>query len=200
MRKKHLLAAVSIISSMMTDHTIALAQVDPTAAGVIGQKGTVNAQNTTGESNRLTVTLTSTHGVSASSTATPDYSADVKANMSIGAGSGTSTQVSDTVAASIASGSGTRTGIQDISLGADGITRTPVADTTVGASGFAKGLGGSTTLNLEGSNYSVIIKPRDGITPTSSGIATGQASGSASTILQIDSTHSAFVNTFLQAF
>lgn len=186
--KKILLAALSVFAA---SSSFAQQQV-PT--------GTVNTQDTKGESNRLTVTLTSTHGVSASSSATPDYMTDIKANMVIAPGSGTNTQVSDTVAASLALGSGSKTGIQDMALGGDGITRTPAGDNSIGASGFAKGLGGSTTLNLDGSNYTVIIKPKEGVTPNTSSIASGQASGSATTTMQIDATNSSFVNTFMQSF
>jgi len=189
-------------SSITKKLTIALISILSTSSSFAQQvpTGTVNSQNTSGESNRLTVTLTTTHGVSGSSAATPDYMADIKANMIIGPGSGSNSQVSDTVAASLALGNGSKTGIQDMSLGGDGIVRTAAPDTSVGASGFAKGLGGSTTLNLDGSNYTVIIKPKDGVTPGSSSVASGQASGSASTTLQVDATNSNFVNTFLQSF
>lgn len=162
---------------------------------------TQNKQEVKGEQNKLTVTLTSTQGVSASSVTTPGYAVSTKANMVIGPDSYTNTSVSDTVAASLSQGNGLATGSRDLSLSSSGnVVTTPTGPEGVGASGFAQGLKGSSMINLNGSQYEVRINPVDGYKHTETSISTGQASGSSGLTLGIESTSSSFINTFMQQF
>ena len=133
-------------------------------------------QSNEGSSQKLSVSLTSTHGVSTSAQMSPDFDVTTNAKMIIGPGS-YSTQSS-----------------------ADGAS----AAFTPGVGGATKGITGINQINFgTGTEYSVNITPREmGANEARSilGTAAGTAVGTTNTTLTIESTQSSFINTLMQQF
>ena len=133
-------------------------------------------QSNDGTSQKLSVSLTSTHGVSTSAQMSPDFDVTTSAKMIIGPGS-FSTQAS-----------------------ADGAS----AAFTPGLGGATQGITGMNQVNFgTGTEYSVTITPRElGPNETRSilGTASGSAVGTTNTTLTIESTQSSFINSLTQQF
>jgi hypothetical protein len=135
-----------------------------------------STQSSDGTSQKLTVSLTSTHGVSTSAQMSPDFDVTTSAKMIIRPDS-FSTQAA-----------------------ADGAS----AAFTPGLGGGSQGISGVNQVNFgAGTEYSVNIKPRElgpGEAPSILGTASGSAVGTTNTSLTIESTQSSFVNTLTQQF
>ena len=133
-------------------------------------------QSNEGSSQKFSVSLTSTHGVTTSAQMTPDFDVTTSAKMAIGPGSSSSQTSADGTSATF----------------------------TPGLGGASKGITGINKINFgTGTEYSVIITPRDSIKNESRsvvGIASGSAVGTTNTTLTIDSTQSSFFNTLMQQF
>ena len=141
----------------------------------VARAQTQSQSTSSGNTERFTISLTNTHGVSSSAQMTPDFDVKTTAKMIIGPGSTSSQTNADGALAVLEPGRGA-----------------------------SQGVSGFTQVNFgEGTQYEVTITPRalaDGEKRTFLGTASGSASGSTSTSLTIDSTQSAFVNTLIQNF
>ena len=155
------LVALSVIVGMQT---VSHSQVQST---------TTQASN--GATEKLTISLTSTHGVSTSAQMSPGFSVETRAAMNIDSGSFTN---------------------QNFGQGASG--------SFSGTAGGTQGVSSENVVKFApGTVYEVMIKPRslsEGQIPSILDTASGSASGSVNTTLTIESTQSAFTNSFIQQF
>lgn len=148
-------------------------------SGLLGvgaaQAQTQSSSTNSGDSQRFTVSLTNTHGVSTSAQMTPDFDVKTTAKMIIGPGSSSNQTSADGALAILEPGRGA-----------------------------SQGISGFTQVNFgDGTQYEVTITPRelaDGEKRNFLGTASGSASGSTNTTLTIESTQSSFVNTLIQNF
>jgi len=148
------------------------------AAQVHGQQVTTTNNATSGSKQSFTLNVTQIHGVSSSATMTPDYIVETKANLVVGPNSYTRQN------------------------GADGTTASLNPNGVTGLN--SNGLSADMQINYQnGTEYGVIIKPRnttellDSQRQRALSNATGQSSGSTSTIITVDSTQSSFINSFV---
>lgn len=159
---------------------LAIMGVSITHAAAQSQNTYTNNSNT-GSTQRFSLSINQTHGVSASATMTPDMMVKTDAVLNVGSDSFTG---QDTTAGTSAS-------------------MTP-------SSMLTNGLSGSTLIKYDnGTSYSVNIGPRtyrdpqgnevplilDNIRSTST--ASGQSSGFTNTTITVDSTNSSFINSFV---
>lgn len=149
------------------------------------QVTTQTTQNTnTGTSNRMTVTISNTNGVSSSATMTPDFDVFTSAKLVVDPRSTSFQEITDPAANLSNNGN------------IEGSTSSSASATLLGASSIGNILYG------DGTAYSVQISPKnpDGEPKDSYSTAQGSASGNVTTQIVIDSTSSSFVNAFFSSF
>jgi hypothetical protein len=142
------------------------------------------SQTSTGTTNRLSVTISNTNGVSSSATMTPNFDVYTSAKLIVGPDSTSYQEITDPAA----------------SLSNTGNT---AGSTSSSASGTAQGASSIGNIKYgDGTAYEVKITPKDvdGQARDSYSTAQGSASGNVTTQILIDSTSSSFVNTFLSSF
>lgn len=164
---------------MKTCFATAAAAVFFSALGVPKQvlaQSQTTMQSSDGTSQKLTVSLSSTHGVSTSAQMSPDFTVSTSAKMIIGPDSSATQSAADGISAILNAGSG----------------------------GATQGITGKNVVNFgPGTEYAVTITPKElGANESRSivGTASGSAMGTANTTLTIESTQSAFINTLTQQF
>lgn len=143
-----------------------------------------NTNSTTGTTNRLSVTISNTNGVSSSATMTPNFDVYTSAKLVVGPDSTSFQEISDPTAA----------------LGNTGNTPGSASSS---ASGTAQGASSIGNIKYgEGTAYEVRITPKDidGQPKETYSTAQGSASGNVTTQLVIESTSSSFVNAFFSSF
>ena len=143
----------------------------------------------TGNSNSFTITVTSSHGTQSSASRTPDFKVETYGSMIIGPNS---------------------TSIQENKDGATGVMNSSGG----AAEGLTSGVSGMQRINFgEGTRYEVKIIPKSDteICPNGTGIVTGctipeignanaSSTGSTTTTMTVTSTQSAFINSFIKSF
>lgn len=151
--------------------------VSPTYA----QQQTITDNANSGSSQRFSLSINQTHGVSATATMTPDMMVKTTAILNVDSGSFTSQD----------SNTGTSASMTPNSMGTNGLS-------------------GSTTVRYgNGTTYSVEIGPRTYTEPSGNEVpillenvrsvstATGQSSGFTNTTITVDSTNTSFMNSFI---
>jgi len=150
------------------------------SAPVFSQQFQETRNATEGSTNRFSLTLTQTHGVSSSVTMTPDYVVGTTANLVIAPGSSTKQETLQQATASL----------------------NPNGEKGLEANGAS---GKQDIYYADGTQYKVEITPRISNPNDTSwksqtlSQASGQASGITSTNLTVDSTVSSFVNSFVNS-
>jgi hypothetical protein len=151
---------------------------------VLAQATQSTSSTNTGTSNKLSVTISNTNGVSSSATMTPNFDVYTSAKLIVGPDSTSYQEITDP-AASLAN------------------TGNTVGSSSSTASGTVQGASSIGNIKYgDGTAYEVRITPKDidGVAKDSYSTAQGQASGNVTTQILIDSTSSSFVNTFLSSF
>jgi hypothetical protein len=142
------------------------------------------SNSSTGTTNRLSVTISNTNGVSSSATMTPNFDVYTSAKLIVGPDSTSFQEISDPTAALNNTGN------------------TP-GSTSSSASGVAQGASSIGNIKYgDGTAYEVRITPKDneGQPRDAYSTAQGSASGNVTTQIVIDSTSSSFVNAFFSSF
>lgn len=150
---------------------------------------TATQVDSNGSSQKFTVTLSQTHGVSTSVQRTPDMNVTTTAVLVLGPGSSTQQTTAD----------GTSGGLKQSTGGTDS-----TGSALVSGQGVTSGISGLSQVNYgDGTLYKVEITPKDLLSNENVprlGTASGSAAGSTSTTLSIESTNTNFVNSLIQAF
>lgn len=154
------------------------------AKQVYAQATQTNTNTSTGTTNRLSVTISNTNGVSSSATMTPNFDVTTSAKLVVGPGSTSFQDISDPTALVNSSGN------------------TP-GSTSSSASGIVQGSSSIGEIKYgEGTAYQVTITPKTNASGTKDSYSTaqGSANGNVTTQIVIDSTSSSFSNAFFSSF
>ena len=149
-----------------------------------------------GSSNSFTITVTSTHGISTSTSRTPDFNVEAYGNMVIGEGSTSIQENKDGTTGFMSSGGGEGLGQ---TVGVSGMQRIEFVPGSCDASNNCTGTYYRTKITSK-DNDEICANVVGQCDIPSIGNASASAVGSTSTAITVNATESSFVNSFIKSF
>jgi len=169
-----------------------LLSIEPSGA----QTSEETNNRSTGSANSFTITVTSTHGISTSTSRTPDFDVEAFGNMVVGANSTSVQENKDGTTGYMQSGGGEGLGQ---TVGVSGMQRINFEPGSCTADGQCTGTYYRTSIKSK-ENSEICANVIGECSIPGIGNASASAVGSTSTSITVNATESSFVNSFVKSF